>query len=158
MEHEGRAGLEKDIRKPDTPYIVKMPFLCDYLDEIMRSRICAIDHAFVPIRDLFSAAESRREVERKAPPGGIPGKIIGGLWDTLDPARQETVLMRKFYDLLYALAVWNIPLTLLYFPRLVQEPQYLYGKLRPVFQHLQFETFLECFGRTAQPQFVHVYR
>jgi hypothetical protein len=30
------AGMEKDLREPDAPYIVKSPFLCDYLATFSR--------------------------------------------------------------------------------------------------------------------------
>ncbi|MEN3369782.1 MAG: hypothetical protein V7609_1925 [Verrucomicrobiota bacterium] len=153
---ESHAGLEKDIREPDAPYIVKSPFLCDYLHEIMASGNYTIDHALIPIRDLFSAAESRRHVSGphpEAPPNSIPG----GIWDTADPLQQEAVLMRKFYDLMQALAAWNIPFTLLHFPRLACDPHYLYAKLQPVFRDLRFESFVKSFAATTDPRLIHAY-
>ena len=56
------AGMEWDIRDPQAPYIVKSPMLCDCLDAVLRSGKVVVDHAFIPMRNLFSAAESRRRV------------------------------------------------------------------------------------------------
>ncbi len=38
------AGMEVDIRDPNAPYIVKSPWLCDYLDEVLGNRGIVIDH------------------------------------------------------------------------------------------------------------------
>jgi hypothetical protein len=59
------AGMECDIRQPNAPYIVKSPWLCDYLEDVMRSQSVVIDRAIIPVRDLFAAAESRRDVVRR---------------------------------------------------------------------------------------------
>src|SRR5436309_11606939 len=56
------AGMELDIRRPDAPYIIKTPRLCNYLDEVLQSGQVIIDHAIIPMRDLYSAAQSRRDV------------------------------------------------------------------------------------------------
>ncbi len=57
-----RAGLEKDIRKPGAPYIVKSPWFCDYVEEVLARDDIVIEHVFIPMRNLHAAAESRRFV------------------------------------------------------------------------------------------------
>jgi hypothetical protein len=57
--------MEKDIRDPDAPYIIKSPWLCDNLDEVLQGGKVIIDHAIVPVRDLYSAAQSRRDVTER---------------------------------------------------------------------------------------------
>ena len=98
------AGMDRDLRKPEAPYIVKDPRLCDYLEEVVRGGGMVIDHAIVPIRDLYAAAESRREVSRKAGPVSHPDQVPGGLWLTTTPSEQEAVLSRQVYKLLCAIA------------------------------------------------------
>jgi hypothetical protein len=56
------AGMECDISSADAPYIIKSPWLCDYLDDVLEGTDIVIDHAIIPIRHLYSAAESRRDV------------------------------------------------------------------------------------------------
>ena len=58
------AGLERDIRKDICPFIVKSPWFCDYADDILSQIDLRITHVFVPMRDLFNAAESRRQMSR----------------------------------------------------------------------------------------------
>ncbi len=59
---KSRAGLEHDIRHIDCPYIVKHPKFCHYAEEVLCRDDIIIEHVFIPIRDLYSAAESRRYV------------------------------------------------------------------------------------------------
>src|SRR5580765_7310549 len=90
------AGMEWDIRDRHAPYVVKSPWLCDQLDDVLSDHDITIDHVLVPVRDLFSAAESRRSVSRAARKHDAPG----GLWDTSDPDHQEDILMAKLYKLM----------------------------------------------------------
>src|SRR2546426_1129889 len=76
------GGMEWDIRDPHAPYIIKSPWLCDYLDEVLESGQYIIDHAIIPTRDLYSAAESRRDVTRRSRADHPPEEIRGGLWHT----------------------------------------------------------------------------
>lgn len=120
------AGMEKDIRAADAPYIIKSPWLCDYLGEV---KDVIIDHAIVPIRDLYSAAESRRDVAKRTD-RALYANVPGGLWHTEKPEEQEKVLAVQLHKLLSVIAERDIPLTLLSFPRLVEDAAYLYEKLR----------------------------
>lgn len=149
------AGMEWDIRRADAPYIVKSPWLCDYLGEVLADGRVRIDHALVPVRDLYTAAESRRDVARRTDRTLFGGDIPGGLWHTDEPERQEAVLAVQLYKLLYALAERDIPLTLLHFPRLVRDPQYLFGKLQFMLKGVGRESFLEAHSRVARPELVH---
>ena len=59
------AGLEYDIRDECSPYIVKSPWFCDHAEEVISRNDIVIEHVFVPVRDIFEAAESRRQVYKK---------------------------------------------------------------------------------------------
>jgi hypothetical protein len=149
------AGMEVDIRSPDAPYIVKNPWLCDHLDEVLRGGQVAIDHALVPIRDLFAAAQSRRDVTARSDPSRFGGDVPGGLWHTTDPASQEAVLAGQLYKLLHALEAHEIPTTMLHFPRIVRDPGYLRRKLGPLLGGIDAETFLAAFRSVSRPELVH---
>jgi len=87
-----QAGMEWDIRQADAPYIIKSPFLCDYLDDVLDDTGIVIDQAIIPVRHLYSAAESRRDVTRRTDRTLDAGEIAGGLWHTTDPQQQEEYL------------------------------------------------------------------
>jgi hypothetical protein len=149
------AGMEHDLRDKDAPYIVKSPFICDYLEEVVQSGQVVIDRAIVPVRDLYSAAQSRRDVVKRSDPNALPDHIAGGLWDTRNPEQQEAVLMQKLYKLIYVISRHEIPLTLLEFPRLVNEPEYLYRNLTPALSSIGYDSFLKAFQAIYRPELVH---
>ncbi len=153
------AGMELDIRQADAPYIVKSPWLCDYLDDAIRGNQIVIDHAIIPVRDLYSAAESRRAVSRKsALSAGPDDEVPGGLWHTKAPEEQESVLVQLLYNLFFVIAKHDIPVTLLYFPRLVNEPEYLYKKIGFLFPDIGYDAFLLRFREVSRPELVHDFK
>ena len=154
------AGMELDICNPKAPYVIKGPHLCDELDSILESGDVVIDHAIVPMRDLFSAAESRRDVARRTDPAlfAKAKEIPGGLWDASSPENQEAVLTAKFYKLLHVLTKRDIPTTLLYFPRFIHEPDYLYEHLDFAVKKISREKFLAAFQKVSRPELVHEFR
>jgi hypothetical protein len=149
------AGLERDLHDKDAPYIIKSPWICDYLDEVLARGGIVIDHAIVPIRDLFQAAQSRREVVARAGAIANPRAVRGGLWHTSNPASQELALTLELYKLMRTLAKYDIPTTTLDFPRFVHDAHYLYGKLAPILQGVDIARFLEAFRATVRPELVH---
>jgi hypothetical protein len=150
------AGMELDIRNPEAPYIIKSPHLCDTLDQVLAAGDFVIDHAIVPVRDLFSAAQSRREVSLKSDPPDFPGEVPGGLWEAKAArGQQEQVLASKLYELIHTVTKRDIPLTVLHFPRLVNDAGYLFRKLDFLLGHIPFETFSEVFERVSKPALVH---
>lgn len=148
------AGMERDLRDPAAPYVVKSPYLCDELDGILRGGEVVVDHALIPVRNLFAAAESRRDVSRRA---GVQSgqEVPGGLWCTELPDQQEKALAMQLYKLIYTIATHEVPMTLLHFPRIVKEPEYLYAKLLPLLGAMPFNRFLEAFRSVARPETVH---
>jgi len=164
---DARAGLETDVRRDDAPYVVKSPYFCEYADEVLRRRDIAIEHVLVPIRDLESAAESRRYVVRTARSQMSlvdrikdwlePREIPGGLWSTRSARRgdQEEVLLNHVYELMLALSGHATPVTLLRYPKLVCDKAYCYAKLRPILGSIEFDDFARAFDATARPDLVH---
>lgn len=148
-----RAGMEWDLRDPRCPYVVKDPQLCHNLDAILRDGLATIDRAIVPIRDLYSAAESRRSVTARA--GAPPGGVAGGLWLTDAPEQQETILTGQLYELFLTLARHDIQTTILYFPRLATDPRYLFRKLSPALPGIDAERFFKAFTDVVRPEWIH---
>jgi hypothetical protein len=155
VDAKSNAGMEYDLRDPEAPYIVKAPWICDYLDAVLTRRDLVVDRAFVPMRDLFAAAESRREISRRSEPMKLPNGTSGGLWHTDVPDEQERILTDRLYQLIYALARHDVPTTLLYFPRLVQDADYLYAKLAGALGDVSIDRFRAVFRDLARPDLVH---
>ncbi|HHY85893.1 MAG TPA: hypothetical protein GYA07_10250 [Verrucomicrobia bacterium] len=149
------AGMEWNIQRDDAPYIVKSPELCERLEEALQNPEIVVEHALVPMRDLFSAAESRRAVARKGSPKFL---VPRGLLRIRKPDEQETVLAHRLYSLMYTLARHDIPLTLLFFPRFVNDPEYLYGKVRFLIPDTSYETFKKGFDAVSRPDMVHDFK
>lgn len=153
LDPHSHAGMELDIRDPNAPYIIKSPWLCDYLDDVLEKEDIVVDHALIPVRDLYAAAQSRREITRHAKPGDAD--VPGGLWHTKNPGDQETILVTQLYKLMFALAKHDVPLVLLFFPRLVSDPQYLYEKIGFLLGETQYDAFFQAFQRISRPEWIH---
>lgn len=150
-----RAGLEVDIRDCKAPYIIKNPWLCEYIDEVLSDPLIQIDYAIVPVREFAAAAESRAYVQETTT-GSRDGETVnGGLWGTDKAAEQETVLRHRFTSLMEALARHDVPITFLWYPRLTQDAAYVYNKLSFLLGGCDFASFLEVFERVRRPELVH---
>lgn len=148
------AGLEIPLKRANAPYIVKDPRLCDYLPEIIKMGKI-IEHAFIPVRQLEHAVQSRISVQQRSQHLLETRKSIpGGLWDTASADTQQQILAEKFYRLVQNLTLFNIPSTFLDFPRLATDADYLFKKISPVFE-LNYDNFCEAFSRVADPTAIH---
>ena len=160
-----RAGLEHDIRRPNAPFIVKSPWFCDYSEEILRRDDISIKHVFIPMRDLQAAAESRRFVTAQTVAAMplldrvryrlFPKGLVGGIWQTTDASRQEEALLEQVYKLMLSLSATTVPVTLLRFPQIVNDPAYLFEKLRPILEQISFAGFRDVFCLVARKDLVH---
>src|SRR5262249_40188588 len=149
------AGMEWDLRDPNAPYIVKSPWICDYLEEALANGDICIDHALVPVRDLYSAAQSRREVSARTDAAGFPNGVPGGLWHTDNPDRQEIILAGQLYKLIHTLAKRDIPTSFIYFTRMIHDPEYLYTKVAFLTGGASFDKFHAAFRQVVKPHLVH---
>jgi hypothetical protein len=162
-----RVGLERDIRRADCPFIVKSPWFCDYAEEVIHRDDITIEHVFIPIRDLYAAAESRRRVSHTRLSGlsfmkrvkqwVAPRNFPGGLWHTRssEPGEQEVILLGQIYKLVLAIADTKIPMTLMRYPRIVKDPRYLFEKFKPILRDIPYESFYAVFNKTVRPELVH---
>ncbi|HZP61054.1 MAG TPA: hypothetical protein VFB27_12085 [Opitutaceae bacterium] len=143
------AGLEHDLARPDTPYIVKNPALCTTLETFLAENRFAVDHVYIPIRELDAAAASRIRI------GGTDGSVPGGLLKTSDPSGQKAVLAEMFHRLIFTLVAREIPHTFLLFPRFACDPDYAYAKLNFLLREIQPDDFRQAFARVAEPGLIH---
>lgn len=148
------AGLEISLKKADAPYVVKDPRLCDYLPEVVAMGKI-IEHAFIPVRKLEHAVQSRISVQERSLHLLESRKSVpGGLWDSPKAENQQQVLTEKFYRLVYNLTLLSIPTTFLEFPRFAQDPEYLFAKLTPILK-LEYLDFLQVFNSVSDPAAIH---
>lgn len=156
--HAGcNAGMEwqvDDIARRKAPYVVKSPALCEHIEEVLQTPGVVIDCMIIPMRDLYSAAESRRTNARNAKSRKAPG----ALWLTKNPRKQEAALAVYFHHLVHALVKHNVPMIWLHFPRLVKDPAYLYAQLQPVLNGKDFSTFEQAFRAVSRPELVHEFK
>ena len=151
-----RAGLEHTTIEATSPYLIKNPWLCGRIDALIeRDPGLVIDCALVPVRDLKAAAESRADVQERTTGSRSGVGVVGGLWFTTDPSAQEAILRQQLSLLIESLARHDIPLTLLWYPRLVRDPKYLYEKLKFLLPDTSFEQFERVFSEVARPDWVH---
>lgn len=160
-----RAGLEYDIRKEDAPYIVKNPWFCEYATEVLEREDIQIEHAFIPMRDLHAAAESRRYVTnqtvammplmKRIRHYWRPKALPGGECPKSSASNQEALLLENLYSLILTLSSSTIPVTLLRYPLLVNDSLYLYDKLLPILNGIGFEQFDATFNRVVDPSLIH---
>jgi hypothetical protein len=142
------AGMEFDICDSNASFIIKSPWLCDYLDDVLTGGDVVVDHVIVPMRDLYSAAQSRRDVTSRTNPSlYAPDSVPGRLWHTNEPEDQEVILTAQLYKLIYTLAKYDVPLTLLLFPVFVNDPEYLYRKIKFVLDDINYQNDAEDHGR-----------
>lgn len=159
-----RAGLEHDIRKPGAPYIVKSPWFCDYSDEVLKRDDITIEHVFVPVRDLKAAAESRRFVTTQTVANmpllkrlwyrQFPKAVKGGV-HTVDGEHLEEALLSQVYNLALSLSGTTVPVTLLRYPKIVNDAYYLFQKLQPVLNDTTYAEFESTFARVVRKDLVH---
>lgn len=142
------AGLEHEIEDPESPTIVKSPELSGRLPEILARGTVEISHALIPIRDLDAATRSRVRI-------GGDGRTPGGLRDTRDPVRQKCLLAENFHVLLHTLTSYELPHTLLHFPRFATDVDYAFKKLSFLAPDVSAETFAAAFHRASRPELIH---
>lgn len=152
-----RAGFERDIFDKNGPQIVKCPFLCDQVDEVLASGI-RIGHVIIPVREFASASKSRKLVQLETT-GEVDGpSVAGGLWDTNRADDQEVILRSKLANLVEACVRNHIPMTFLSFPRFARDPDYLLDNLRFLLPLVTRAEFRRAFYNVTRMALIHEFR
>jgi hypothetical protein len=126
FDSHSRAGLERSLFAPNAPRIVKNPTLSRRLGSILASGEVEIDHVIVPVRALDVAVASRVRVSQYGKAHGVRGGMIGG---AKRPSTQRAYLAETFYELIWTLCEFDVPYTLLAFPKFATDAEYTYQKL-----------------------------
>ena len=143
---EANAGLENLLLSgADLPYVVKSPWIGEYIDQVLKEEQFKIDAFIVPVRDLVEAATSRVVLERRAIHQHNPwmvdqlertwetyGHTPGGLVYSLNPLDQARLLAVQFHQLVLKVAEAGIPLVFPAFPRIAGDWDYLHKCLQPI--------------------------
>ena len=148
------------------PYVAKSPWfgpkLGGYLDEGRLS----IRAAIVPLRDLYEAAESRRQVSQLAELAGQdphkhPGGVLGaGRSGRAAGKKQEQQLARRFYELVDTLVAHDVPIFFLRFPEFARGGQDLFAALRPLLEShgVTREESQAAMARVLRPELIHDFK
>jgi SAM-dependent methyltransferase len=149
-----RGGLERRLFESDLPTFVKSPYGASEVESFLASG-SLLRLAIVPIRNLTEAAESRRQVSKKAEQRGQdPFSAAGGLYGTGALEDQEAALAMNFYQLLETLVKHDVPIVFVSFPRFLLEPEYFYKKLESVFREyeISLESVKKAFKGLVKPE------
>lgn len=148
----GFEDLPVSTIAPNLPYVVKSPWSYQLVDEILADPKIKLDAVIVPLRGLIEATASRTILQLQAvhqETGWMAqmsttwddwGSTPGGTVFSLNPIDQARLLAVGLHRLLERLVQADVPTVLLAFPRLVTDPDYLFGKLSPV---MPFEVTIE---------------
>ncbi|MDP9931078.1 hypothetical protein [Variovorax paradoxus] len=168
-DEDANAGLEDLLLgNADAPYVVKSPWLYEYVERLLADREIVVDAVIIPMRSIVEAATSRSINELRARYGNptMPddckqweswGTTAGGIVYSLNPIDQARLLALGFHELLHALVKRSIPVVLLDFPRLVDDPNYLYESLHSVLgSKVERASALRAHERIAVPSRVRI--
>lgn len=171
LEANANAGLEDmPLLAEALPYVIKAPWIGEYIDEILAAPDIRIDAAILPMRDLVEAAASRtilelRSLHQKAP---WMAKELSKTWEnwattpggtifSLNPIDQGRILAVGFHRLVQRLVDAGIPILFLGFPRFVDDGNYLFERVRSVLpETVTLQQALVAHQRTAQSDKVRV--
>jgi hypothetical protein len=146
FDEPAQAGLEDSPFGPDSedlPYVIKNPFLHEFVDQVTASDAIKIDVVIIPVRNLRDATSSRVVLERRAMYQHMPwlgfmdkewesgGYIPGGLIQSLSALDEARILSMGLHQLIERLVRANVPMVFLDFPRIICDGDYLFEKLSP---------------------------
>lgn len=149
---DARAGLERNILGPSTPRVVKSPRLSTELGPLLEAGLVRVEHVLVPVRDLDVAAASR---VRASGYGRSLNAAGGLLWGTKRASQQRAAVAEMLAQLIVTLARFDVPHTLLAFPRFATDAEYTHGKLRVLEASLALDDVCRVLAERYRPDFVH---
>ncbi|MEM5435623.1 hypothetical protein [Paraburkholderia diazotrophica] len=165
LEENSNAGLE-DIPdgQKDLPYVIKSPWLFEFIDRLIARRDIGIDAVILPVRDIIQAAASRVTNEMRARLSHEVeeytrwenwGITAGGIVYSLNPLDQARLVAMGFHHVVHRLVENDIPIVFLDFPRFATDGEYLYRQLASVLP-VDKAAALDAHRRTAKPDLVRV--
>jgi hypothetical protein len=141
-DENAEAGLE-DLPLPegDSPYVIKSPWLFECVDALVQREDITVDAVIMPVRNLVEAAASRSILELRARHVASDyfekmktwetwGVTPGGTVYSINPLDQARILAVGFQKTVHILVKHEIRIVFLDFPRLVEDGDYLYERLK----------------------------
>ena len=144
--HEAVTRLEQ------YPLIIKSPSFAHHLKLLIESGVMKVKHAIIPIRDVSKSAKSRIEVD-------LDTKMRWIDWDQYDPDRfikQKTVLYNILGRLFEALSLHDIQYTVIKYPDMIYNADYLLERLKRVFPEIHEQDFYESHKILAKDSLVTI--
>lgn len=169
-EEHANAGLE-DMPlggEANLPYVIKTPWLYEFVDRLIEQEDVAIDAVILTMRDIVEASASRVMLEMRSRLGNDAlteedtrwetwGTTPGGLVYSLNPVDQARILALGFHQVVHALVKHDIPIVFLDFPRFIEDGEYLYTQLKPVLgDSVSRETAMSAHRALARADLVRV--
>lgn len=128
------SGLEKHSLSKSIDIFKDPEFIQSLPNEL--SIIPMIGVVIIPLRDFNDAAESRANLGMNA---------TGGLWNAKDKKSQIEYYHRIISEYTIFMSKYDIPTLFLDFERMVNEPEYLYVKLKNYASYLLKNISYGCF-------------
>jgi hypothetical protein len=151
VDPRARAGLERALDDPAGPRIVKSPNVIRRLDAILAAGTIDLEHVIIPIRDLDVAAASRVRTTRY----GADLHTQGGLLATRYATRQAAALAVLQHQLMLTLARYEVPHTLLAFPRFTTDWEYTHRTLSFLTPGLSPHEWRDALAARVVPELIH---
>jgi hypothetical protein len=126
------------------PRILKGPIWGLCLKHLLTQGYVAAEAVFVPFRDLDVSARSRLSV-------GLDWMVLAGLEGEEKERDQADRLAMVLGRTIEACMLFKVPCHMMYFPLLVENPDYTYERLSRVFE-LDRAAFDREFARLARPE------
>ena len=146
------GGLEYlALTNPEAPRVVKDNTQCVRLRSALAEGRLNLDHVIIPIRDLELAAASRI----RASDYGRDITAPGGLFGTKHAERQREALALMLYSLMSTLADYEVPHTLLAFPRFSTDAAYTHRALSFLTPGRSVDEYEQVLHRLYRPELVH---
>ena len=164
-DQHANAGLEElpVIDHQRWPYVVKTPWLHPLIDQLLADPQIHIDAVIIPVRPLLEVAASRVILELRAMHAANPWladndrpwsegwATAGGCLMPLEPLDQARLMAVGFFQLVERLVHAEVPTVFLAFPRLAEDPDYLFAKLAALLPGIDAATARAVHARLADP-------
>lgn len=141
-----RGGIEHGVggERAEKAKVIKNPYFLFQREEVFKKY--NIEKIVLPIRDLDAASKSREHQSESL--DSLHGGFTHGVDNIQD---QSTINARGVYNFIEFVTKKEIELIIISFPRIINDPEYLYRKL---FNGIPYEKFLIEFNSLANPEFV----
>jgi len=151
IDDRAHAGLERSVDGAAAHRIVKNPGFSRHLGRLLDEGKVCVEHVIVPVRDLDVAAASRIRATRY----GTEPSARGGLFGARKATQQKEALTLLFYQLFDTITRYDLPHTLLRFPRFAEDWEYTYEKLRFLDPEVAPEQWRDAITARADPNLIH---